>query len=70
MQHFELHNLKRYTEYVIIVQPFNSRGAGPPSEEVEVRTMEFGKYLFLTYLCKLHALKCDIRYIMHLFFVS
>lgn len=41
IQHFQLHSLNRYTEYIIIVQPFNSRGAGPPSDEVEVRTMEF-----------------------------
>lgn len=42
LQHFHLQNLNRFTEYIIIVQPFNSRGAGPPSEEVEVRTLEFG----------------------------
>ncbi|XP_054712505.1 cell adhesion molecule Dscam2-like [Uloborus diversus] len=40
-QHFEIQNLNRYTDYSIVVQPFNSRGPGPPSEEVEVRTMEF-----------------------------
>ncbi|XP_071039988.1 cell adhesion molecule Dscam1-like [Parasteatoda tepidariorum] len=40
-QHYVLYNLNRNTEYIIIVQPFNSRGAGPPSEEKEIRTMEF-----------------------------
>ncbi|GFQ86940.1 down syndrome cell adhesion molecule [Trichonephila clavata] len=44
VQHFEIRNLNRFTEYTIVVQPFNSRGAGPPSEEIEVRTLEFGTY--------------------------
>ncbi|GFV98269.1 down syndrome cell adhesion molecule homolog [Trichonephila clavipes] len=35
VQHFEIRNLNRFTEYTIVVQPFNSRGAGPPSEEIE-----------------------------------
>ncbi|GBM14554.1 Down syndrome cell adhesion molecule [Araneus ventricosus] len=41
IQRFEIRNLNRFTEYTVVVQPFNSRGAGPPSEEIEVRTLEF-----------------------------
>nr|XP_021002533.2 Down syndrome cell adhesion molecule-like protein Dscam2 [Parasteatoda tepidariorum] len=41
VQYYELRNLNRYTEYSVIVQPFNSRGAGPPSDEVLTRTLEF-----------------------------
>lgn len=46
-QHFEVKDLNRYTEYSIVVQAYNSRGAGPPSEEAIARTLEFGKnYVF------------------------
>ncbi|GIY91509.1 uncharacterized protein CEXT_155561 [Caerostris extrusa] len=40
-QHFEIGDLNRFTEYSIVVQAYNSRGAGPPSEEALVRTLEF-----------------------------
>ncbi|XP_054713933.1 cell adhesion molecule Dscam2-like [Uloborus diversus] len=33
-------NLKRVTVYSVIVQAFNRRGAGPPSEEVKVKTKD------------------------------
>lgn len=47
-QHFEVKDLNRYTEYSIVVQAYNSRGAGPPSEEAIARTLEFGKqYVFI-----------------------
>ncbi|GFQ86918.1 down syndrome cell adhesion molecule homolog [Trichonephila clavata] len=43
-QYFIVSNLNRFTEYSIVVQAFNARGAGPPSEEVMTRTLEFGKF--------------------------
>ena len=36
-------DLKRASQYEIIVQAFNSKGAGPTSEPVYVKTLEFGK---------------------------
>ncbi|XP_015912285.1 cell adhesion molecule Dscam1 [Parasteatoda tepidariorum] len=33
-------NLKRLTTYSVIVQAFNRRGAGPPSEEIKVKTKD------------------------------
>lgn len=44
LQHFVITNLNRYTDYSLVVQSFNSRGAGPPSEEVTARTLEFGMH--------------------------
>nr|XP_042908765.1 Down syndrome cell adhesion molecule-like protein Dscam2 isoform X1 [Parasteatoda tepidariorum] len=41
LQQFEIGNLNRYTEYTVVVQAYNGRGAGPPSEEAYVRTLEF-----------------------------
>jgi len=35
--------LKRSTKYQIIVQAYNSKGAGPSSEPVFVKTLEMGK---------------------------
>ena len=35
--------LKRASRYEIIVQVFNSKGAGPTSEPVYVKTLEFGE---------------------------
>ena len=35
--------LKRASRYEIVVQAFNSKGAGPSSEPVHVKTLEFGK---------------------------
>lgn len=46
--------LFRFTAYNVIVQAYNSRGAGPTSEPVTVRTMEDGElstlftFFFLT----------------------
>jgi Down syndrome cell adhesion protein len=37
-----LTNLAKYTMYNIVVQAFNSRGAGPASDPVTARTMEDG----------------------------
>lgn len=36
-------DLKRASQYEIIVQAFNSKGAGPTSEPVYVKTLEFGE---------------------------
>nr|XP_042906082.1 Down syndrome cell adhesion molecule-like protein Dscam2 [Parasteatoda tepidariorum] len=44
-QSYELTNLNRHSEYNVIVQSFNKRGAGPPSETASVRTLEFDKPL-------------------------
>lgn len=38
-----LAGLTRHTRYEIVVQAFNSKGAGPPSHPVEASTLEFGK---------------------------
>lgn len=38
-----LANLAKFTSYNIVVQAFNSRGAGPASEPVAARTMEDGE---------------------------
>ncbi|XP_035208461.1 Down syndrome cell adhesion molecule homolog [Stegodyphus dumicola] len=35
-----LTNLQRHTKYLIRVQAFNSKGAGPPSDDVEVETLK------------------------------
>lgn len=40
-----INELKRASRYEIIVQAFNSKGAGPSSEPVYVKTLEFGWYL-------------------------
>lgn len=36
--------LKRASRYEIIVQAFNSKGAGPSSESIYVKTLEFGNW--------------------------
>ncbi|XP_054712617.1 cell adhesion molecule DSCAM-like [Uloborus diversus] len=41
VQVFEVQNLNRFTEYSFIIQAFNKRGAGPPSEAVTAKTFEF-----------------------------
>ncbi|GIX79485.1 down syndrome cell adhesion molecule-like protein Dscam2 [Caerostris darwini] len=46
VQSYELTSLNRFTEYSFIIQAYNKRGAGPPSETTSVRTLEFGKFLF------------------------
>lgn len=38
-----LTGLKPLTEYTILVQAYNSMGAGPQSDQVNVRTLEEGK---------------------------
>ncbi|KAH7953422.1 hypothetical protein HPB49_008090 [Dermacentor silvarum] len=38
---YELAGLRRSTEYVVTAQAFNSKGAGPQSEVVRVRTLDF-----------------------------
>lgn len=40
--HVLLHDLKKYTNYGVIVQSFNRLGPGPKSDEVVARTMEDG----------------------------
>ncbi|GIY19173.1 hypothetical protein CDAR_389431 [Caerostris darwini] len=42
-----LTNLERNTKYVVRVQAFNSKGAGPPSDDVEGGTLEEG-------ICRFH----------------
>ncbi|XP_035219308.1 Down syndrome cell adhesion molecule-like protein Dscam2 isoform X2 [Stegodyphus dumicola] len=37
----EITDLSKNTKYRVIVQAFNSKGAGPPSEETQVQTLEF-----------------------------
>lgn len=36
--------LKRASRYEVVVQAFNSKGAGPSSESVYVKTLEFGNF--------------------------
>lgn len=38
----QLSGLKRLTEYVVIVQAYNAKGASPPSDQVNVKTLENG----------------------------
>ncbi|GBL97525.1 hypothetical protein AVEN_209821-1, partial [Araneus ventricosus] len=45
-----LTNLERNTKYKIRVQAFNSKGAGPPSDDVEVETLQEGVRDFLFFL--------------------
>ena len=40
-----LTNLDKFTQYSIHVQAFNEKGAGPPSDDVNVYTLEDGKVL-------------------------
>lgn len=47
VQHFVITGLSPLTDYSLIVQAYNGRGAGPPSEPVLVRTLEFGKWNIL-----------------------
>ncbi len=39
----EMNNLEKFTKYAIHVQAFNSKGAGPKSEDIGVLTLEDGK---------------------------
>ncbi|KAL3246328.1 hypothetical protein MRX96_057724 [Rhipicephalus microplus] len=43
---YELAGLRRSTEYVVTAQAFNTKGAGPQSEVVRVRTLDFGYSLY------------------------
>ncbi|GFQ82593.1 down syndrome cell adhesion molecule-like protein Dscam2 [Trichonephila clavata] len=36
----QLTDLKKFTEYAIIVQAFNAKGAGPPTDQVLVKTLQ------------------------------
>ncbi|XP_064480161.1 cell adhesion molecule Dscam2-like [Ornithodoros turicata] len=38
---YEIRGLHRYTQYSVVVQAFNKKGAGPLSEETTVQTLEF-----------------------------
>ena len=40
-----LEKLNKYTTYSIIVQAFNSKGSGPASEPILIRTKEDGNYI-------------------------
>lgn len=39
-----LENLNKYTQYSILVQAYTSQGSGPPSKEIQISTLEDGKY--------------------------
>lgn len=43
----QLTGLKRFTKYSVIVQAFNSKGAGPASEEIIAQTLQNGKCPYL-----------------------
>lgn len=38
----QLSGLKRLTEYAVMVQAYNAKGASPPSDQVLVKTLENG----------------------------
>lgn len=38
-----LTGLSRFTQYSVIVQAYNKKGAGPPSDEVVVQTLDSGE---------------------------
>ncbi|XP_077560091.1 cell adhesion molecule Dscam1-like isoform X2 [Haemaphysalis longicornis] len=38
---YEIRGLRRHTQYAVVVQAFNNKGAGPLSEEATVSTLEF-----------------------------
>lgn len=39
----QLSGLKRLTEYAVMVQAYNAKGASPPSDQVVVKTLENGE---------------------------
>ncbi|KAL3204029.1 hypothetical protein MRX96_011858 [Rhipicephalus microplus] len=47
-QEYEIRGLRRHTQYAVVVQAFNNKGAGPLSEEATVQTLEFAPQLFVT----------------------
>ena len=42
-EHCTLTGLKKHSRYQIMVQAFNSKGAGPPSDHAEAETLQFGE---------------------------
>jgi Down syndrome cell adhesion protein len=50
----QINDLRKLTRYIVIVQAYNKKGAGPPSEPIEAQTLEFGRSFRLTQLQK-HA---------------
>lgn len=40
----DITQLRQATKYSVVVQAFNDKGAGPLSDEVAVRTLEFGAW--------------------------
>lgn len=42
-QECDLNDLRKNTRYTVVVQAFNSKGAGPSSEEVFSQTLEIGE---------------------------
>lgn len=42
-EHCLLTGLRKNSRYEITVQSFNSKGTGPPSDHIEIQTLEFGK---------------------------
>lgn len=43
LEETQLTDLKKFNEYAVIVQAFNAKGAGPPTDQVIVKTLENGK---------------------------
>jgi dscam len=39
----QITELRKLTRYVIVVQAFNKKGAGPLSDKIQVQTLEYGK---------------------------
>ncbi|KAL3194739.1 hypothetical protein MRX96_045945 [Rhipicephalus microplus] len=42
-----LTSLQRSTKYAVLVQAFNEKGTGPPSEEIHLETFENGYYIYV-----------------------
>ena len=49
-EHLILDNLKKYTQYGVVVQASNSAGTGPSSTEVVATTLEDGETSFQSVL--------------------
>lgn len=45
-EHCLLTGLRKNSRYEITVQSFNGKGTGPPSDHIEIQTLEYGKTLF------------------------
>ena len=50
-----LTSLRAYTKYSVVVQAFNSRGAGPSSPPATLRTLEDSKDLYFRQTIKLNC---------------